>query len=233
MRRVDTTASITPASTRRPYERLRLLMACRRWLWAWLCWCFLALPAVAQAPQAQQVSVQRGADGVFLSVRLTLTPADVVEDALTKGVPLYFVWQAEVMRSRWYWSDKRVASATRVLRLAFQPLTRRWRMSVSNEVGANPSASGLQYALHQSFDSLDDALAAVGRVVRWKIADAGQLDPSAEHRVEASFQLDLSLLPRPFQFGMANQPEWSVEWRQRLPLPAPETDATAEAISKP
>ncbi|WP_374523594.1 DUF4390 domain-containing protein [Hydrogenophaga sp.] len=208
-------------------------MACRRWLWAWLCGCFLALPAVAQAPQAQQVSVQRGADGVFLSVRLTLTPADVVEDALTKGVPLYFVWQAEVMRLRWYWYDKRVASATRVLRLAFQPLTRRWRMSVSNEVGANPSASGLQYALHQSFDSLDDALAAVGRVVRWKIADAGQLDPSAEHRIEASFQLDLSLLPRPFQFGMANQPDWSVEWRQRLPLPAPETDATAEALSKP
>jgi len=47
------------------------------------------------------------------------------------------------------------------------------------------------------------------------------------------FQLDLSLLPRPFQFGMANQPDWSVEWRQRLPLPAPETDATAEALSKP
>jgi len=208
-------------------------MAWRRWAWALWCWCCLALPVAAQAPQAQQMSLQRGADGVYLSVRLTLTPSDVVEDALSRGVPLYFVWQADVMRSRWYWSDKRVAGATRVLRLAFQPLTRRWRMSVSNEAAANPSASGLQYALHQSFDSLDDALSAVGRVVRWKIADPNQLDPGAEHRVEASFQLDLSLLPRPFQFGMANQSDWSVEWRQRLPLPAPDAEVSPEAVSKP
>ena len=230
---VDTTASSTPASTRRPNERLRLLMGQWRCAWALLLWGWLALPVAAQAPQVQQISVQRSADAVYLSVRLTLAPADVVEDALAKGVPLYFVWQADVMRSRWYWSDKRVAGATRVLRLAFQPLTRRWRMSVSTEVAATSSASGLQYALHQSFESLDDALSAVGRVVRWKIADGNQIDPDAAHRIDASFRLDLSLLPRPFQFGMANQPEWNVEWQQRLPLPAPEAEVAADAGQKP
>ena len=41
---------------------------------------------------------------------------------LLRGVPLYFVWQADVYRKRWYWTDKRVASAVRTLRLAYQPL---------------------------------------------------------------------------------------------------------------
>ena len=30
----------------------------------------------------------------------------------------------------------------------------------------------------------------------------------------------LGLLPRPFQIGMANQPEWVIEVQRRLPVPA-------------
>jgi hypothetical protein len=59
----------------------------------------------------------------------------------------------------------------------------------------------------------------VGRVARWKLADAARLEPGTDHEVEFSFRLDLSLLPRPFQIGMANQPEWTVEARQTLQVP--------------
>ena len=55
--------------------------------------------------------------------------------------------------------------------------------------------------------------------VRWKIAEAARLESGADHEVEFSFRLDLSLLPRPFQIGMANQPEWTVEFAQRLRVP--------------
>lgn len=194
-----------------------------RWRAVWLAlalvWTAAWWPAHAEAPQVQQLGLQRVTDGLFLSARMELQPAPAVEDALYKAVPLYFVWHADVYRYRWYWTDKRVASATRTLRLAYQPLTRRWRVSLSTEAAAGSGGAGLQYALHQNFESLGEALAGVGRVARWKLADTARLEPDVDHEVEFSFRLDLSLLPRPFQIGMGNQAEWNVEVRQTLPVP--------------
>ena len=33
---------------------------------------------------------------------------DQIEDALNKGVALYFVQEAEIISERWYWRDKTV-----------------------------------------------------------------------------------------------------------------------------
>lgn len=175
--------------------------------------------AQGQAPQVFQLSLQRTSEALFLSGRMELSPHPVVEDALLKSVPLYFVWQVDVFRERWYWTDRRIASATRTLRLAYQPLTRRWRVSLSNDAAVNAGGAGLQYALHQNYDSLSDALAGVARVTRWKIADAARLPVDATHRVEFSFRLDLSLLPRPFQIGLGNQPGWTIEVNDRIDVP--------------
>lgn len=158
------------------------------------------------------VHLERTADGLFLSARQSLDLGSGVEEVLHKAVPIYFTYQAEVTAPRWYWSDKRVSNAARTLRLAFQPLTRRWRLSVATGLGL----STMQYALHLNFDTLAEALGAVGRVARWKVADAGVLDDDERYRVEYRFRLDLSLLPRPFQIGMATQPEWNIEHQQRL-----------------
>lgn len=240
---VDTTVSSTPASTRPGLDGLRrtgrgggvmrrvraLLLVC------WGLWVGGALPAQAAEPEIRQAALHRTAEGLFLSARLALTPSPAVEDALLKGVPLYFVWEAEVLRDRWYWTDKRVATAVRTWRLVYQPLTRRWRLSQSNDAAANSSGSGLQYALHQNFDSLAAALTSVGRVALWKLADASRLDADSDERVVWRFRLDLNLLPRPFQFGMANQPEWVIELQRRLDVPrqiepvAPEADVDAMA----
>ena len=86
----------------------------------------LCLLADARAnPQVQQMALERTAEGLYLNARLGLGATPDVEDALVRGVPLYFVWQADVTRSRWYWADKRLVSAVRVLRLAYQPQTDR------------------------------------------------------------------------------------------------------------
>ncbi|MEY4979515.1 MAG: hypothetical protein RLZZ352_1785 [Pseudomonadota bacterium] len=186
----------------------------------WLCLLLTAaasLLAHAVGPEVLHTEVQRSSDAVYLSARLRLAPAPAVEEALLKGVPLYFVWQADIYHDRWYWTDKRVASVTRTLRLVYQPLTRRWRLSLAT--GGGSSVAGLQYALHQNYDSLTDALAGVGRVSRWRLADESRLRPGERHYLEWRFSLDLTLLPRPFQIGMATQPEWDigVERTQRLP----------------
>ncbi|NCT99680.1 MAG: DUF4390 domain-containing protein [Comamonadaceae bacterium] len=232
MPRVDRTAFSTHVLTRpAAADRVRSLLRPRHWLLLVLVGLALAL-ARAQPPQVQQLALQRTSDGLFLSARFELSPHGAVQDALIKGVPLYFVWQADVLRERWYWTNKRVAGATRTLRLAYQPLTRRWRVSISTEAGGGTGGgAGLPYALHQNHDTLEEALAAVGRVSRWRLADAGQLEPGASHLVEFGFRLDLSLLPRPFQIGLGNQEEWSMALERELGVPeaaTPELPAPAE-----
>ena len=194
------------------------------WLGRFFVLCMLVLTFAVQAqtpkPQVFQLNLQRTPEALYLSARMELSPEQVVEETLLKSVPLYFVWQADVYRERWYWTDRRIASVTRTLRLAYQPLTRRWRVSLSNDAAVNAGGAGLQYALHQNYDSLADALAGVARVTRWKIADAARLPTDENHRVEFAFRLDLSLLPRPFQIGLGNQPGWNIEVRDQMEVPS-------------
>jgi hypothetical protein len=79
----------------------------------------------------------------------------VVEDALLKGIPMFFVVEADIYRDRWYWTDPRVASAARTIRLAYQPLTRRWRVNIAS--GLITSSSGLRATLNQNYETLSEA----------------------------------------------------------------------------
>jgi hypothetical protein len=118
---------------------------------------------------------------------------------------MFFVAEAAIYRDRWYWYDKRVTTASRHMRLAYQPLTRRWRLQVSS---APIGQSGL--VLGQVFDTREEALAAVQRIARWRIADAADIDPEQVHYVDFRFRLDVSQLPRPFQIGAVGQSDWNI-----------------------
>ncbi len=172
---------------------------------------FQASSAQAQAGPAEvsQLRLERSDEGVFLSAQVHFELSAVVEDALLKGIPVYFVAEAQLLRDRWYWTDKKLASATRRIRLSYHPLTRRWRVSVM-QGGSVGGTAGV--ALSQNFESLREAItsSSLSRLSRWKIADASDVDLDAKHNVDFSFKLDLSELPRPFQIGILGQSEWTV-----------------------
>jgi hypothetical protein len=153
------------------------------------------------------LKLERQDEALWLTAQLKFDLPSVVEDALQKGVPIFFVAEVDLMRERWYWSNKKVNTAQRHLRLAYQPLTRRWRVNMaSGEI----SESALGLSLNQNFESLQDALTTVRRISRWKIADATDLEPSARYFVEFRFRLDLAQLPRPLQIGTLGQSDWSI-----------------------
>ncbi len=158
--------------------------------------------AAAQGVELRSLEAVRE-DGALLldfSVRPVLTRA--VEDALQRGVPIHFVAEATVFRSRWYWRDSRAARASRGWRLSYQPLTSAWRVSTGG--------------LSQSFDSLEGALSAVSRAARWRIAEAAQIDPDSRHYVEFAWRLDTTQLPRPMQIGLLGQAGWELAVEQTL-----------------
>ena len=167
------------------------------WAFALLLMVMPAPPAYAEAPEISSFEVVRNDDGVQLDFALRFELPRSVEDAMQRGVPLYFVAEAEVFRDRWYWRDRRVNKVTRTWRLAYQPLTRTYRVSFGG--------------LNQSFDTLIDAVAAVRRVSSWKLADASQIEEGARHYVEFSYKLDTSLLPRPMQIGVGGLTDWTLQ----------------------
>lgn len=204
----------------------------------WLLGCALGLLLAgtsAAAAEIRQLRTERAEDGIYLSAVVHFELPAVVEDALLKGIPAFFVIEADLYRDRWYWRNPRIASAARTLRLAYQPLTRRWRVSIVPGLISN--SAGLRATLSQNYDSLPEALTAIQRVGRWKIAELAELEPEAAYLLDLNFRLDLSQLPRPFQIGVAGQRDWTIAARskERLKLegatPQPPQNGPAAALS--
>lgn len=178
-----------------------------RWL---LTACFLSFCLLGRAQGAAEIvsfELERSSEELSFSAQLQFELSATVEEALLKGIPMVFVAETELLRERWYWYDKSVASSARHFRLAFQPLTRRWRLNISSGAA---SATGQGLALNQSFDTLQQALVTIKRISRWRVAGANELDPTVRHRFEFRFRLDLGQLPRPFQIGAIGQSEWDI-----------------------
>jgi hypothetical protein len=138
-----------------------------------------------------------------------------LEDALVKGLALHFVAEAEILRDRWYWTDAQVSVSHRYYRLAFQPLTRRWRLNVSSEPIAG---TGLAGSISQNFDTLVEALSVIRRQSAWRLVDLQSLSPDARQRIRYNFKLDVSQLPRPFQIAAGGQSDWNLQVSKTLRL---------------
>ncbi len=183
--------------------------------------CALSLaPARAEqvVSEVTQLRVERTEEGVLLSASVQFELPTVIDDALAKGIPMFFVAEAVLLRDRWYWYDKQIAGASRHMRLSYQPLTRRWRLVVSPTPIGN---SGL--ALGQTFETREEALAVVRRISHWKIAELTEVDADARYNVDFRFRLDISQLPRPFQIGAVGHADWNITAmrNQRLVLESP------------
>ena len=207
------------------------LAAARKCLRLWVAVCFalfgglfLALtPLTASAAEPtvelQNLKVEQSEGAVYASLQWNFQLPAPLEDALYKGVALYFVAEVEVTRERWYFYDKKLLSAQRHMRLSYLPLTRRWRVNVASQPF---SSAGLGMSLGQSYDNLEDALQSIRRIAQWNIGNTSDLESETKQNISISYKLDLTQLPRPMQIGAAGQSDWNIAWNktQRLVLEA-------------
>lgn len=224
MEQVTTTASSTRFSPKRFDTPCAARWLCSVLLWLTV-WATGLPPALAQPAGAEpQVELQAAApvidvpaeglqlrstgEVLQLSAALRFELPTLVEDALHKGIPVHFVQEARLLSERWYWSDKVVAQVERHMRLSFQPLTRRWRLHTSSSPLSERAQAGV--SLGATFDSLEDALAAMQRITRWTVAELSQLPSSGELMLEFQMRIDTAQLPRPLQIGNLGRTGWSV-----------------------
>src|SRR6218665_1703196 len=84
-----------------------------RWLMGACCCllaCCLLLPQAQVQAQVQvagaetgELQLERADDGLYLSANLQLGLPQLAEDALYKGIPMFFAAEAQVLRARSYW----------------------------------------------------------------------------------------------------------------------------------
>jgi hypothetical protein len=158
--------------------------------------------ALGQGVEASTLALQREDGQLTLEYSLRTQLPRSVEDALRRGVPMYFVAQATLLRSRWYWRDERIARVARNWRLAYQPLTGTWRVGIG--------------ALTQSFPTLEEAMGVITRTSGWRLAELAQVDPDSRHYVEFSFRLDTAQLPPPMLVGLTSQGDWQLGLERSL-----------------
>jgi len=178
----------------------------------WRRWCATALLLVALLaclPQAHaqlienteaRIEYQDGAFELAAAFDFDLPPA--LEDALHKGISLYFVVDFQLSRARWYWFDEKPVNAMRSVRLSYQPLTRQYRVSTG----------GLQLP----FNRLKGALQFIQQVRGWRVFERKDVKAGETYHAETRMRLDLSQLPKPFQINAVNTREWNLssEWKR-------------------
>ena len=181
-------------------RRLRRSLALRL---LWLSWLLCsAAPAWSQSVELTQLKLERRDTELTLEFSSRLNLGSAIEDALHRGIPMYFTAQATVFRNRWYWRDERVARVSRTWRVTYQPLTASWRLSLGG--------------LSQGYETLAQALAPMTRLSGWRLTDLDKIDPGDRYYVEFSFRLDNSQLPQPMQIDLGGDWKLGVERSLRL-----------------
>lgn len=160
----------------------------------------LPLTVRAQNATVQSASLEATEDGYQLNADIDLQLTPLLQDAVRKGVPLYFVAEFQLTRGRWYWLDQTLASASRERRVSYAPLTEQYRVITSG--------------ISQNVATFEDVRRLLSRVRSWTVAEKGQLRPGERYDAALRFRLDTSQLPKPFQLNVITSRDWTLssEW---------------------
>jgi hypothetical protein len=174
---------------------LAVLLAAAVWLAA-------SVPARADTIPVKAAELRIEEGEVLLNAEFEFSLNPTLEDALEKGIPLYFVLDFELTRGRWYWLDEKVAQTTLVYRVSYNALTRQYRV-----------ASGL---LTQTFNTLEEVERFIGRVTSRVVASADALTKGAKYDAAVRLRLDVNQLPKPFQVNALASREWTLasDWQR-------------------
>lgn len=164
------------------------------------------LPALAWTAEIEVVEpkLRLGDEGYVLSADFRFELNSRLEEAVNRGVVLHFVADFELSRQRWYWLDEQLASRSLTYRLSYHALTRQYRLTTGG--------------LHQSFETLGEALRVLRRLRNWLVIDkdSKHIVPGEIYQAAVRLRLDHNQLPRPFQISALGNKDWSLatDWKQ-------------------
>ena len=186
----------------------------RRWLLL-----LVFVPVLAWTAEIEIVNPQITAtdDGYVLSADFNFELNQRLEEAVSKGLVLYFVADFELTKGRWYWLDEKLVSRSQTYRLSYHALTRQYRLSTGG-------------GLHQAFTTLTETMAVLSRLRNWVVIEKTEKSVRIGESYQAALRLrlDVAQLPKPFQITSLGNKDWSLSsdwkiWQATLPALAAES----------
>ena len=171
------------------------------WLAGWLLavWLLAASSAIAGDQNAvKKASIRATPQGYVLDTDVDVALNSTLEDALSKGISLYFLLELEVTRpGSWWWFDTDIAEPVRKLRIYYHLLLRRY--VVENGY------------VTRTAETLDEALTMLGRVSDWQVVERGALKTGRRYDARLRLRLDTDRLPKPLSIGgVAGGNQWEL-----------------------
>ena len=170
-----------------------------RWLAGLLLGLWLASAGAAPAPDksaVRQAVIQMTQQGYVLDADVDIVLNSTLENALTKGINLYFLLELELARPRNWWFDEGIAEPVRKMRIYYHLLLRRYVV----ETGYTT----------QTVATLSEALNLLGRVDAWQVLDRGALKAGQRYDARLRLRLDAAQLPKPLSIGAVGGDKWEM-----------------------
>ena len=137
--------------------------------------------------------------GFSLEANYEIMLPHTLEEALVRGLVLPFALDFELIYPRWWtlnlW-NRTVAEFRQRHRLSYNALTLQYRLSFGN--------------LHQNFDTLEEALAVLGRVRQRTVFTRAEVDAERVYIAGLRLRLDTSQLPKPLQINALGSRDWNL-----------------------
>ncbi len=145
--------------------------------------------------EISQIKFEPTEEGYVLGANYEFELNHGLEDAVIRGFPLFFTAELELTRPRWYWLDEKAVVTRQTMRISYNVLTRQYYVGVLGNV-------------HQSYSTLEEALALIRRPNRWLVAGKGIIKPGETYLGKLRMRLDVQYLSKPIQINSINNSDW-------------------------
>lgn len=166
---------------------------------------FAALAPAAHAAEGiavKSVTLEPVDDGWQLEAELDIQFSPRLEEAVNRGVPLYFVVEFELARPRWYWFDEKPVQFSQTYKISYTPLLRQYRLSVGN--------------VYQNFTRFEEVTRVLARLRGFQVADRNAVKKDVTYQAGIRMRLDTAQLPKPFQLNAIASRDWTLasDWHR-------------------
>ncbi len=205
----------------------------------------LSTTAHAEGISLNNAAIRSSEEGYQLSASYDINLNFVVKEALSRGIPIYFVGEFSLTHARWNWLDSAQQTLSHSMPRFFSggsPLTR-WSW-LDKEIYSSEQTVKLSYsvltgryrisrgALFQNFASLEDALNILARQ-NSAVIPAKLMKEEGNYVASARLRLDIAQLPKPLQVNALTDSDWTLDsdWYRWVISPAEITahiDSTSE-----
>ncbi len=154
-------------------------------------------PAHAEGIAVKSATLEAVDDGWQLDAEFDIQFSPRLEEAVNRGVPLYFVVEFELSRPRWYWFDEKPVQFSQTYKISYTPLLRQYRLSVGS--------------VYQNFTSFEEVTRVLSRPRGLHVADPGAVvGKNSAYQASIRMRLDTAQLPKPFQLNAIASRDWTL-----------------------